>query len=186
MADGYSSVNESLLRQCGFPCSIEAHEVELSVQDPEILRRSMWYRRVAPVVRPEPLMYLRPTVDEHEDPSFWIEINSELSGTTNIWAFRAFRKRGQPPTIKLSILQVEVVVTGGKVELLGGLEWTSQTFNASPAGFTPVEAIMTNQGEGRGRFLALVMQSTLHKKTLMHCHRLPLNLCTGPLSPRWN
>lgn len=194
--DGFVSLNECLLGQgTSFPCSIEVDGVGLSVQVAEILSGSRWNRQVSSAGAPvpaKPEMYLCPILVDHNptvqvhNPSFWIEVNTGLSGSTKIWAFRAFPKPGGTgSTIKLSILQVGIVVTGGKPVPVGGTTWVPQTFNACPAGFSPVEAIVFDQGDGRARFLALVMQSTYEKKTLMHCDTLPQNLYSDQLCPRW-
>ena len=186
--DGFVKVNKVLLGGgTSFPCSLDVDGVRLSVQVPEILSGSKWTGDIP--VQAQKEMYLRPPAQDH-DPiqndhtSFWIE--AATSGTTRIWAFRAFPKDGGTGSnVKLSILQVGIVVTGGKMKLVGAAKWVPQTFNACPAGFSPVEAIVFDQGDGRPRFLALVMRSSHMEKTLMHCHELPEHLYSDVLCPRW-
>jgi hypothetical protein len=67
------------------------------------------------------------------------------------------------------------VVKNEKVVLQGG-EWALQNFNASPAGFSPVEAITHDCGDEKPSFLALKMQSPNLQKILMHCHSLPQHI----------
>ena len=192
---GFTVLNQQTLKEAEFPSQLHFSLVKLSVEDTGILAGSKWTKveGVQSAVKADQTTYLCPTAADG-NTSFWIEVKlgAEHAGT-QLWAFKSIpAPRTGISTVKFCTLNVGYVpdeIKDGRSlhKLKTVAQWVPQTFRTcSPGGFSPVLAIVHDNGQGKRRFLAVKMQLGGHHKILMHCDTLPSELHTGDCEPNWN